>query len=110
MSSDGSPVKSLLTGRIVAEQAVKKGNYSILNKFAYCESSKTKSFEKALGHGKVQDTGLVEFASPKYYALCGVGGILSCGLTHTAIVPLDLVKCRIQVNPAKYQSKRNSSM
>lgn len=33
----------------------------------------------------------------KYYALCGFGGILSCGLTHTAVVPLDLIKCRIQV-------------
>lgn len=43
-----------------------------------------------------------EFGSGKYYALCGFGGILSCGLTHTAVVPLDLVKCRIQVNPAKY--------
>ena len=38
-----------------------------------------------------------EFGSPKYFALCGFGGILSCGLTHTAVVPLDLVKCRIQV-------------
>jgi solute carrier family 25 phosphate transporter 3 len=36
--------------------------------------------------------------------LCSVGGLLSCGLTHTAVVPLDIVKCRIQVNPAKYQS------
>ena len=33
----------------------------------------------------------------KYYAICGFGGILSCGITHTAVVPLDLVKCRIQV-------------
>lgn len=39
-----------------------------------------------------------EFGSAKYYALCGFGGILSCGLTHTAVVPLDLVKCRIQVS------------
>lgn len=39
----------------------------------------------------------VEFGTPKFYALCGIGGILSCGITHTAIVPLDLVKCRIQV-------------
>jgi len=38
----------------------------------------------------------------KYYAYCGFGGILSCGITHTAVVPLDLVKCRIQVDPAKY--------
>ena len=43
-----------------------------------------------------------EFGSTKYFALCGLGGILSCGITHTAIVPLDLVKCRIQVDPAKY--------
>ncbi|KAJ6219441.1 hypothetical protein RDWZM_005253 [Blomia tropicalis] len=46
----------------------------------------------------------VVFGSAKYYALCGVGGILSCGLTHTALTPLDLVKCRIQVDPAKYKS------
>jgi len=45
----------------------------------------------------------VEFGSLKYYLLCGFGGILSCGITHTAIVPLDLVKCRIQVNPEKYK-------
>merc|ERR1712226_1712055 len=45
-----------------------------------------------------------EFGSNKYYALCGFGGILSCGITHTAVVPLDLVKCRIQVDPAKYKN------
>ena len=38
-----------------------------------------------------------EFGSAKYFAICGLGGILSCGITHTALVPLDLVKCRIQV-------------
>jgi solute carrier family 25 phosphate transporter 3 len=43
-----------------------------------------------------------ELGSAKFYALCGLGGILSCGTTHTAVVPLDLVKCRIQVNPGKY--------
>ena len=43
-----------------------------------------------------------EFGSNKYFALCGFGGILSCGTTHTAVVPLDLVKCRIQVDPGKY--------
>jgi solute carrier family 25 phosphate transporter 3 len=36
--------------------------------------------------------------------LCGLGGIISCGTTHTMVVPLDLVKCRIQVDPAKYKS------
>ncbi|KAL8600101.1 hypothetical protein ACOMHN_009708 [Nucella lapillus] len=43
-----------------------------------------------------------EFGSGKYYAYCAFGGLLSCGLTHTAVVPLDLVKCRIQVDAAKY--------
>lgn len=40
-----------------------------------------------------------EFGSQKYLILCGFGGILSCGTTHTAVVPLDLVKCRMQVCP-----------
>jgi solute carrier family 25 phosphate transporter 3 len=37
-----------------------------------------------------------------YYWKCVVGGILSCGLTHTAVCPLDVVKCNMQVNPQKY--------
>ena len=44
-----------------------------------------------------------EFGSLQYFGLCGVGGILSCGITHTLVVPLDLVKCRIQVDPVKYK-------
>ncbi|XP_022665945.1 phosphate carrier protein, mitochondrial-like [Varroa jacobsoni] len=46
----------------------------------------------------------VPYGSGKYYALCGLGGVLSCGITHTAVTPLDLVKCRIQTDPAKYKS------
>jgi solute carrier family 25 phosphate transporter 3 len=45
-----------------------------------------------------------EFGSTEYYAKCMIGGALSCGLTHTAVVPLDLVKCRMQVDSAKYPS------
>jgi len=37
-----------------------------------------------------------------YYARCVLGGIMSCGLTHTAVVPLDVVKCKMQVYPSKY--------
>lgn len=48
-----------------------------------------------------------EFGSNKYFMLCGLGGILSCGITHTMVTPLDLVKCRIQVNPEKYKSVFN---
>nr|CAB55764.1 putative mitochondrial phosphate carrier protein [Tuber magnatum] len=42
--------------------------------------------------------------SPKFYAACTMGGILACGLTHTAVTPLDLVKCRRQVDPKLYRS------
>jgi len=48
-----------------------------------------------------------EFGSNKYYALCAFGGVLSCGITHTAVTPLDLVKCRLQVNKEKYKSLGN---
>jgi solute carrier family 25 phosphate transporter 3 len=40
--------------------------------------------------------------SAQFFAYCALGGVISCGSTHTALVPLDLVKCRIQVNPQKY--------
>ena len=33
-----------------------------------------------------------------YYAKCMVGGIFACGLTHAAVCPLDIVKCRRQVS------------
>lgn len=46
----------------------------------------------------------VEFGSTQFYLLCGVGGIISCGSTHTFVVPLDLVKCRLQVDQAKYKN------
>lgn len=46
----------------------------------------------------------VEFGSNKFFLLCGLGGIISCGSTHTFVVPLDLVKCRLQVDQAKYKN------
>ncbi|XP_048515252.1 phosphate carrier protein, mitochondrial-like isoform X3 [Athalia rosae] len=44
------------------------------------------------------------FGSTKYFLLCGLGGIVSCGTTHALITPLDLIKCRMQVDPAKYKN------
>lgn len=38
-----------------------------------------------------------------YYLKCMLGGVLSCGLTHTAVCPLDVVKCKMQVYPEKYR-------
>lgn len=33
-----------------------------------------------------------------YYFKCMIGGALACGLTHTAIVPLDVMKCKKQLD------------
>ncbi|KAK6202367.1 mitochondrial carrier domain-containing protein [Scheffersomyces amazonensis] len=48
--------------------------------------------------------GGIELFSPQYYAACTFGGIIACGPTHSAVTPLDLVKCRRQVNPHLYKS------
>jgi len=61
------------------------------------------SNQRALSAANAEETSC-EIGSAKYYALCGFGGLLSCGITHTAVTPLDLVKCRLQVNKEKYKS------
>jgi len=38
-----------------------------------------------------------------YYSKCLLGGILACGTTHAGITPLDVTKCNMQVDPAKYK-------
>ena len=40
--------------------------------------------------------GGIAMYSPAFYAACTVGGVLSCGLTHTLVTPLDVVKCNMQ--------------
>jgi len=47
--------------------------------------------------------GKIELYSAKYYAACTLGGLLACGVTHTAVTPLDLVKCRRQVDSKMYK-------
>lgn len=61
-----------------------------------------REFEKASSIAQ-QKAGAIELYSAKYYAACTVGGILACGTTHTAVTPLDLVKCRRQVDPNLYK-------
>jgi solute carrier family 25 (mitochondrial phosphate transporter), member 3 len=43
-----------------------------------------------------------------YYAKCMIGGALACGVTHTAVTPLDVIKCNMQVDPTKYKSLGSS--
>ncbi|KAL4939444.1 hypothetical protein BDV06DRAFT_198858 [Aspergillus oleicola] len=52
--------------------------------------------------------GKIEPWSAKYYAACTFGGLLACGLTHTAVTPLDLIKCRRQVDSSLYKSNMDA--
>lgn len=76
---------------------------------AQCEEDTTGSSQQLVPTRTIQAADAaasteVEFGSLQYFALCGLGGILSCGSTHTFVVPLDLVKCRLQVDQAKYKN------
>ncbi|KAF3989281.1 hypothetical protein FT663_02828 [Candidozyma haemuli var. vulneris] len=46
----------------------------------------------------------IQLYSKEYYAACTLGGIVACGPTHSAVTPLDVVKCRRQVDSALYKS------
>lgn len=39
-----------------------------------------------------------------YYINCFYAGLFPCGLTHTLLTPLDVVKCRRQIYPTQYTS------
>ena len=58
---------------------------------AQAATGKTRSFIPSAAEGGIK------LYSPAYYATCTVGGIPSCGLTHMAVTPLDVVKCNMQV-------------
>jgi len=46
--------------------------------------------------------GVIKPNTTEYFAVCGLAGILSCGLTHTAVTPIDMVKCNKQNNPLTF--------
>ncbi|GER47522.1 mitochondrial phosphate carrier protein [Striga asiatica] len=95
---------------------------SLIPSFIYSTSfaSKTLALDRAAGSSNTglepsppkksfmipapSEPGKIEMYSPQFYAACTAGGILSCGLTHMAVTPLDLVKCNMQIDPAKYKS------
>jgi solute carrier family 25 phosphate transporter 3 len=45
----------------------------------------------------------IELYSTNYFLTCALGGALACGPTHSLVTPLDLVKCRGQVQPGVYK-------
>ncbi|CAH1423109.1 unnamed protein product [Lactuca virosa] len=87
---------------------------SVIPMFLYSSSSSSKNlieFEHLIAKRRNSSSLLsppselgMEMFSPAYYAACSIGGIFSCGLTHMAVTPLDLIKCNMQINPAKFKS------
>ncbi|KAL1291498.1 hypothetical protein HN51_060019 [Arachis hypogaea] len=85
---------------------------SLIPSFLYSSSSSSLSSLSSgssgqnfmIGSPKEPSGRRIEMFSPAYYAACTVGGALCCGLTHTAVTPLDLVKCNMQIDPVKYKS------
>lgn len=61
-----------------------------------------KEFEKGVAKAAPKKT--IELYSGQYYAACTFGGLMACGVTHTAVTPLDLVKVRRQVDSSLYKS------
>ncbi|XP_071702153.1 mitochondrial phosphate carrier protein 3, mitochondrial-like [Rutidosis leptorrhynchoides] len=79
-------------------------NRNLFDSLSFLDSE-TRSVEK---RGFVvqapSEPGKIQMFSPAYYAACTIGGTLACGITHTAVTPLDVVKCNMQIDPAKYKS------
>ncbi|KAG5062342.1 hypothetical protein JHK85_003525 [Glycine max] len=74
------------------------GRHSLIPSYLYSSpSSQEKKMEaSSFAIHSPSENQNIEMFSPSFYAACTFGGSLSCGLTHTGITPLDVVKCNKQ--------------
>ncbi|KAG6420778.1 hypothetical protein SASPL_117317 [Salvia splendens] len=87
----------------------KPSRRSLIPSFLYTRPSKSVYFEQRNPSSSgfmipAPAEARIEMFSPAYYAACTTGGMLCCGLTHAAVTPIDVVKCNMQIDPAKYKS------
>ena len=96
--------------KVVREREIKKKKKktsNLMDKFLKIKRKNNHSYSPPTGgypKGKDGPMGVIELYSNKYYVACGMGGILSCGLTHALVTPIDLVKCNLQGNPEVFTS------
>ncbi|KAK4053507.1 Cu/Pi carrier [Microbotryomycetes sp. JL201] len=83
-----------------AKAKAQKLEQSAENKFEAAKSSIATGAQQA----SAKASGKIELYSGKYYYTCAVGGAIACGATHALVTPLDLVKCRKQVDKNIYKS------
>lgn len=89
------------------ERSTLQARHELYGAWSVTEDAKQKTKElsqQALNElGKAKPTEApMKLYSPGYYAACTFGGLMACGITHWAVTPLDLVKCRRQVDPKIY--------
>ncbi|GFZ17328.1 phosphate transporter 3;1 [Actinidia rufa] len=58
--------------------------------------SRSSSMKRSFVIPAPSEPGKIEMFSPAYFAACGVSGMLSTGPSHTAVTPMDVVKCNMQ--------------
>ncbi|XP_053248377.1 phosphate carrier protein, mitochondrial-like [Podarcis raffonei] len=107
-NSSGSPALPLLckaSGSYRAMDAVASLNSSLLSlcKHRRCLSAAAATKKAAPPPPPPEEEYSCEYGSTTYLILCSLGGVVSCGATHTAVCPLDVVKCRMQVEPTRYR-------
>lgn len=91
------------TSSLTSKRSMDTENHFLKSNGLYSESSVSSAGNAGVRRDFVipapnEPAGKIKIFSPAYYAVCAVGGALSCGPTHTAVTPLDLVKCNMQVN------------
>jgi len=75
----------------------------------YFVNSAEEKAEKALQSAEAEVGKLVKPTEPiplysyEYFKYCTIGGIIACGPTHASVTPLDVVKCRLQVDKSLYK-------
>lgn len=70
--------------------------------FSVREKAQVYSPFRFIANSTAEATKKIALHSPEYYQACAIGGMLSCGMTHLAVTPLDVVKCNMQTDPTKY--------
>lgn len=89
-----SAIAPNLTAAIARRESTNVDNCTTIVAHSASESAPVKKWDSRYAHA-VPHTN-------SYYGKCMIGGALACGLTHTAVTPLDVTKCNMQVNPKKY--------
>ncbi|KAF5192389.1 Mitochondrial phosphate carrier protein 3 protein [Thalictrum thalictroides] len=106
--SENSTRQSLLPSYLYSSSAYSKildyESFQTRNPSLPSSNGTVSSSKSFLVQAPSEPPGKIEMYSPAFYAACTFGGSLCCGLTHVALTPLDLVKCNMQIDPAKYKS------